>query len=141
MPNKINIPKPKKLSYAIILLIVSVILGVINYFVITQTSPKWFIYSFYRRFFSTLFTYSIQLFLIYQISISKKWARNTFLILLILDILVQFSAIASFKFNSIVGFISVVSSVLQIIAIIMIYSKESNEWFNLRNMQQNNRNL
>jgi len=138
MPNKINIPKPKKLLYAIILLIVSVILGVINYFVVTQTSPNWFIYSFDRRFFSTLFTNSIQLFLIYQISISKKWARNTFLILLILDILVQFSAIASFKFNSIVGFISVVSIVLQIIAFIMIYSKESNEWFKLKNMQQIN---
>lgn len=134
MSNNLPVLKPKKLSCAIVLLLTSIILGFSNYILVNEISSQFYIYSFDRRFFSTVLSNTIQLFLVYQISSGKKWARNTFLVLLVLGaFLVKVSVIASFKFNIFVGLISATSSIIQIIAITMIYSSEVHNWFKLKN--------
>lgn len=123
--------KPKIVNYATILFLSSIVLGGINYFIVTKMSSKLDYFVFDIRFFSTLISQLIQLFLIFFINQGKRLARNIYSVLLVLGLLlINSSVIASFKFDLIVGMISLVSTLLDIIAIIMIFSKSSNRWFN-----------
>ena len=123
------IQKPKKVSIAINLLIASTILGFINSIMndmITETKN----YSSVLGLITIILTLTIEIFFIYQINKGKKWARTTSLVLSILGaLLFPFIIINIFKSSPIVGILSIVLTILQIISLILIYSKEGNEWF------------
>jgi FtsH-binding integral membrane protein len=131
MTTDISIQKPKKVSSAINLLIVSIVLGVVNS-IISEVTTEMKNYLSGMGLFITIFTFALMIFFIYQMNARKKWARTTFLVLFILGALMfPFTLITLFKSNIVVGLLTVILTVLQIIALTMIYSKESNEWFNL----------
>ncbi len=129
MTTDIYIQKPKKVSIAINLLIASTILGFINSIMndmITETKN----YSSVLGLITIILTLTIEIFFIYQINKGKKWARTTSLVLSILGaLLFPFIIINIFKSSPIVGILSIVLTILQIISLILIYSKEGNEWF------------
>ena len=129
MTTDIYIQKPKKVSIAINLLIASTILGFINSIMndmITETKN----YSSVLGLITIILTLTIEIFFIYQINKGKKWARTTSLVLSILGaLLFPFIIINIFKSSPIVGILSIVLTTLQIISLILIYSKEGNEWF------------
>jgi FtsH-binding integral membrane protein len=106
-------------------------LGVVNS-IISEVTTEMKNYSSGMGLFITIFTFALMIFLIYQMNGRKKWARTTFLVLFILGALMfPFTLITLFKSNIVVGLLTVILTVLQIIALTIIYNKESNEWFNL----------
>jgi hypothetical protein len=65
------------------------------------------------------------------IGFGKKWARILFLVLFILNVLASKLFVPFlFKTNLAVGFLFVLQMLLQILALVFLYSKSSNEWFN-----------
>ncbi len=131
MSNDINILKPKKLTFAINLFIVSIALGFINS-IISERTTEMKNYTSGLGLSTTIFTFILFVFFVYQMNAGKKWARTTFLVLSILGGLIfPFTIIALFKSNPIIGIITIISTIIQIIAFIQIYGKECNEWFDL----------
>lgn len=130
MSNNINIQKPKKLTSAIKLFIVSIILGLINS-IISEITTEMKNYSSGLGLTTTIFTFVLFVFFVYQMNEGKKWARNTFLVLSILGALFfPFTIVILFEANPIIGIITIISSVIQVIAFVHLFSKECNEWFN-----------
>ena len=65
------------------------------------------------------------------IGFGKKWARILFLVLFILNVLASKLFVPFlFKTNLAVGFLFVLQMLLQILALVFLYSKSSNEWLN-----------
>ena len=122
-----DIQKPKKLSLSIILLISSVVLGMFNFILANQTTLHPI------KIVTLIFTYGIMAFFIYFINARKNWARITFLILFIIgSIMFPFTLPAAFELNPVVGVISIILTLLQAVALILMFSKVVNQWFNLK---------
>jgi hypothetical protein len=82
-----------------------------------------------------LFSDGLLLVLLYvairYIGFGKKWARILFLVLFILNILASKLFIPFlFKTNLPLGFLFILQMLLQILALVYLYSKSSNDWFN-----------
>ena|ERR1700744_4306677 len=132
MTTEIAIQKPKKVSSAINLLISSTVLGVINS-IVSEMTTVLKNYSSGMGLSITILTIALMIFFIYQINAGKKWARTTFLILFILGtLMLPFTLIALFESSPFIGSIITIVTVLEIIALTMLYSKESNLWFNVK---------
>lgn len=146
MSTDITIQKPKKVSFAINLLIVSIVLGVVNFIIremttdIHEMTNEMKNYSSGMGIFTTILSFALMLFLIYQMNRRKKWARTTFLVLFILNaifvilgaLIYPLTLITMFKSSLVVGVLTIILNILQIISLTMIYSKTGNEWFNLK---------
>ena len=129
MLSDIHNQKPKKLSLAINLFIISIILGFINS-IISEFTTEIKNYTSGLGLSTTIFTFAMFVFFIYQMNAGKKWARTTFLILSLLGALFfPFTIVTLFQANPIIGVITLISSIIQIFAFFFIYSKECNEWF------------
>ena len=129
MLSDIHNQKPKKLSLAINLFIISIILGFINS-IISEFTTEIKNYTSGLGLSTTIFTFAMFVFFIYQMNAGKKWARTTFLILSLLGALFfPFTIVTLFQANPIIAVITLISSIIQIFAFIFIYSKECNEWF------------
>jgi hypothetical protein len=65
------------------------------------------------------------------IGFGKKWARTFLLVLFILNVAAIFRYVSLiFNANLVLGFLLMLQILLQIVALIYLYSKSSNEWFN-----------
>ncbi len=70
-------------------------------------------------------------FLVKQMSFCKKWARTVWLVLFILEIIgLPFALNQLYRVSIILAALTVLYAVLHIIALIFLYNKESNIWFN-----------
>jgi len=134
MSTDITIQKPKKVSYAINLLIASIIFGVVNTIITEMTN-----YSSDNNLFMNILSIVLMMFFIYQMDRGKKWARTTILVVFILGsfffilgaIVFPQTLITIFKSSPfIVSLYLIIQIILQTISLIMIYSKTANEWFN-----------
>lgn len=129
MSSDIIIQKPKKLTLAINLFIISIVLGFINT-IISEMTTEMKNYTSGLGLSTTILTFAMFVFFTYQMNAGKKWARTTFLILSLLGALFfPFTIVPLFQANPIIGVITVISSIIQIFAFVFIYSKECNEWF------------
>lgn len=130
MSDKASVQRPKKLIYSINLFIFSIVLGFINS-IISEMTTEMKNYTSGLGLSTTIFTFALFVFFVYQMNAGKKWARTTFLVLSVLGALIfPFTIVTLFKANPIIGLITIISTIIQIIAFIKIYSKECNEWFN-----------
>ncbi len=82
-----------------------------------------------------LFSNGILVVLLYvairYIGFGKKWARILFLVLFIINVFSsKFFVPFLFKTNLAVGFLFVLQMLLQVLALVFLYRKSSNEWFN-----------
>lgn len=122
--------KPKSIIAAIKILYATLFLGVINWgisqFTTVQTGGARV-----EAIIVLLLTISIVFFLIKQIGAGKKWARVVLLVLFLLGLagLVWVGPVM-FRINLVVAVISLLETILQIIALIYLFSKESTIWFN-----------
>jgi len=65
------------------------------------------------------------------IGFGKKWARTMFLVLFILTVVASpIYTSFIFKTNLALGFLFILQMLLQILALVYLFSKNSNEWFN-----------
>jgi hypothetical protein len=68
---------------------------------------------------------------IHYIGFGKKWARTLFLILFIVNIISSVRYVPFIlKANIVLGFLIILQMLLQIIALVYLYSKNSRDWFN-----------
>ncbi len=68
---------------------------------------------------------------IYNIGFGRKWARTLFLVLFILGVASSLMFISViFTTNLVLGFLFIIQLLLQIVALVYLYSKTSNDWFN-----------
>jgi hypothetical protein len=73
------------------------------------------------------------LFLAYNISLNQNWARICLIILYLIDILYYFHQIENeFAFDLSIGIISVIKKLLQLSIMIILFSRTSNKWFNVK---------
>ena len=82
-----------------------------------------------------LFSNGILLLLLYiairYIGFGKKWARILFLVLFVMLVLASEMFVPFlFKTNLALGFLFVLQMLIQVLALVFLYSKSSNEWFN-----------
>ncbi len=124
--------KPASVVAAITLLKIALGINVINVIIglITNSYSN-------QMFISSLLvgvlSFIITILFIYWLNNGKNWARTIFLIIEIIGSLIFiFSLQLVFKLNFITGFISVAITVIQLIALFKLYSKESNSWFKAR---------
>ena len=116
--------KPKKLSYAIYLLIASFIIGILNVVIVHNMAFN------LKEIFILIMTYSTMLLFIYFINAGKKWARTIFSILLVIGLVIfSLRLISTFKSYSVAEGIAIIMSILQIVAVILMYNKDVNNWF------------
>ncbi|MFA5848316.1 MAG: hypothetical protein WC833_00390 [Bacteroidales bacterium] len=146
MSTDITIQKPKKVSFAINLLIVSIVLGVVNLIIDKVTPdfpeliPEMKNYSNDPHLFVIILSFALTIFFAYQMNQRKKWARTTFLVTVIISaffvilgaLTFPSTIITMFKSNPAVGLISIILNTLQLISLVMMYSKTANEWFNFK---------
>ena len=122
--------KPKKLSYAIYLLIASVIIGILNVVIVHNMTFNLI------EIFILIMTYSTMFLFIYFINAGKKWARTIFSILLVTGLIIfSLRLISTFKSYPTAESIAIIMSILQIVAVILMYNKDVNNWFNSKKNQ------
>lgn len=125
--------KPKKVSTAITLSYVAFGIGVLNTFIYllgleSTTQQK------IKPILIAVLTQAFLYFLITQINAGKKWARTISLVSFIFGVISMFLTIDRFlEGDLLTGLISLVIGMLQLSALILLYSKEGNAWFNLKN--------
>ena len=80
---------------------------------------------------TTLITLGFLFVAIRQISLGRKWARTVLLILIVFGLLAALIfAPMIFRTSLALGFLFVLQSILEILALVFLYRKESNTWFN-----------
>jgi hypothetical protein len=80
---------------------------------------------------TTIISFVLQLVIIRQIGFGHKWARTVLLILFILGMLATPLYVPFlFKTSLALGFLFALQMILQIMALVFLFSKNSNVWFN-----------
>ncbi|MEO6453945.1 MAG: efflux RND transporter permease subunit [Ginsengibacter sp.] len=132
---ELSIDKPRKVAIALKLLTANLILSILSAIgfmaahIISVTGNFLII---------MILAWALIVFLIYNMNLRKKWARTTFLILFILGSLLSFSTIPQLMSVSVVALIlSIVQLLIQLAAVILLFSKESNNWFNINKIRKN----
>jgi hypothetical protein len=122
--------KPKSIIAAKNILYATIFLGLINSLIDRWTNRSSNI-SNTEGLIINLVTLLLMFFITVQIGLGKKWARTIFLILFILGIvLFPFAVIPVLKANILIGVLAIFSAILQIIALVFLFSKDSTHWFN-----------
>jgi hypothetical protein len=129
--------QPKSVYIAITLFLISLFLGVVNLIIKDAKTESYDLWNppltnATTILFLIIFL-SFQFFLIYKISVRKKWAQITYLVLSILGMLTYpFALYNLFKFSPLCGIISLICFALNLLALILLFNKKSNKWFNLK---------
>ena len=81
-------------------------------------------------------------FLGYMIGQGKNWARITLLVLFIIGMIsYPFFVLEEFQTNSIIGVVSIVQTLIQLYALIILFSGESKEWFKEQKIKNSHNNV
>ena len=125
------INKPREVASGVKLLLISAILGLVNS-LITRTKVNIDMIPVTTGIFISVFTFTLLLFFIYQMNLGKKWGRTIFLILFIFGATTfPFTLAIITGLSSVIGIITVLLTLLQIIALAMLFSKSANRWYNV----------
>ena len=85
---------------------------------------------------SMIITFPFTIVLTILISQGRNWARILLLVMFLLGIFIVIPTLASqFQYHFLMGLFAVIMNVMQGIAIILLFQKESNAWF--RNVKKN----
>src|ERR1039457_2761811 len=125
------ISKPVQVSSGSKLLFISAIIGLVNSLIIQKIKNLDTI-SIPIALTISILTFTLMLFFIYQMSLRKKWARTTFLILFIIGATTfLFTLVIIVRTSLVIGITTILLTLLQIISLSMLYSKAANRWFRL----------
>ena len=79
----------------------------------------------------SLVTLLLLVFLTRMIGAGKKWARTVLLVLFILGVAAYgFALMPMIRANILTGVLSIFSAILQVIALVFLFSRDSTHWFN-----------
>ena|SRR6185295_14840778 len=123
--------RPLAVSRAVQLISASFIIGAIRtvYDLAHKSSGARFILS---LFFALIF-FGICFFFVAMIAAGRNWARFVFLILLIIGLpFAILTYMAELRVSLLYGSVSVAVAILQIIGIVLLFTKDSSQWFKSR---------
>jgi hypothetical protein len=122
--------KPKSIVAAKNILYATIFLGIVNV-VINEMTPGLGNASTVEGVAIAGITLVIIFILTKQIGMGRKWARTVFLILFILGIIIfPFVLGPIFTISLLLGILEIFQAILQAIALLFLFSKDSREWFN-----------
>ena len=122
--------KPKSIIAATNILYTTLFLGVIGW-AISQFTAIQTAGARVEGIIVLILTLLVVFFLIKQIAAGKKWARVVLLVLFLLGLAGDlWVGPVMFRINLVVAVINLIQTVLQIIALVYLFSKESTTWFN-----------
>jgi hypothetical protein len=127
--SKIPTDLPNSISNSAKLIYASIVLGIINPIIVQLTTD---VESFSDPKNLAIFLISIGILgsLGYNINRGENWARIVFTILCGIGFLMfPFVVPATFQISRIVGFISLIQAILQLLAIILLFNSESRSWY------------
>lgn len=129
-------PKPQPVRVAVTLLYITLLIGVINgliniYFVsATNSAAMAFPYGGVVAILVLLVATAILGFFYFKISQGRNWARILVLVLFILGLLYfVFSIVGMFQQGYLVPVISIVNTIIMLVAIILLFKQEASDWF------------
>ena len=131
--NKEKKGRPDKVSTAVTLLWVTIAIGIVGSIMefpssLEVATAQGFGLGFII--FTTFFTLAILAFFIFMIGKGKNWARITFLVLFIIGIpFAVFPLFQSLLTSPISGILGIGQTILQIIALVLLFQKPSSDWF------------
>lgn len=123
--------RPLAVSRAVQLISASFILGAVRtvYDLAHKSSGVRFALS---LFFMVIF-FGICFFFVAMVASRKNWARFVFLILLIIGLPFAIPIyLAELRVNLLYGLVSIAVAILQIVGIVLLFTKTSNQWFKSR---------
>ena len=123
------IEAPKKIKQAVNLVYLSLAIGLVKSILYeTMTSQK--MLSDPKALSIGVFVIVIIGFFGYKIGQGKNWARITLLVLFILGMIwYPFIVLSEFGISPMIGIISIVQMLIQLYVLIILFNKESKEWF------------
>jgi hypothetical protein len=122
--------KPKSIIAAKNILYATLFLSVINW-AINQWTTDLYRGAPVQGIITLIVTLLVIFILIKQIGFGRKWARVVLLVLIVAGMLIfPWTLSALFKANLLVGVISLLQAILEIAALVFLFSKESTQWFN-----------
>ncbi|MBI9056009.1 MAG: hypothetical protein JEY96_19465 [Bacteroidales bacterium] len=120
---------PKQIRMAAYLLFGTILIGIINS-VLYNYFTNGEAYATSYSIFILIFSLSIMTFFSYMILLGRNWARITILVLFLLGAVLGIpTLIYYFNLSPIIGLISLIQTGLQIYALILLYNKESKNWY------------
>jgi len=129
IPNDI----PKTISNAAKLLYLTIGIGIVNSLLMEFTTD-YQSYSDPKTLSILVISLGLMGFFAYMINIGRKWARNTFLVLFGLGFLMfPFTITHYFGLNPLIGLLSLTQTGLQIFALILLFKKETKDWYKKMN--------
>jgi len=72
---------------------------------------------------------AVMLFFIFMIGKGRNWARITFLVLYIIGVVMMVAGLVSGAPLGLAAVMDVVQVIIQLVALVMLFSAESNAWF------------
>lgn len=123
-----TIERPKEVGAATLLLSASLVIGGIRaVFDLTQKVSG---VSFFVAVAILLVFLGVFFFFVNRVAAGRHWARVTFLVLLIVQLpFAVMGSIAEVRANPMHGLISIVIAILQVLGIVLLFTKNSNLWF------------
>ncbi len=120
--------KPQTVKLSVKLLIVSIAIAVLNFLsTLLSANPA---VSFASMSAGFVFGILILSFLVYQINAGKNWARILLVVLIVIGMFtIPLDIIAFFKFNQLLAIIISVQTIIELAAVGLLMTKQSNEWF------------
>jgi hypothetical protein len=122
--------KPKSIIAARNILYATIFLGIINVVISRMTMVEGS-YSNSLGLIVPIATFVLIFILATQVGLGRKWARTVFLVLFTLGIIFfVFTIVPLFRANMVVGMLSIIQVILQILVLKFLFAQESTNWFN-----------
>ncbi|MDP4250395.1 MAG: hypothetical protein Q8918_09845 [Bacteroidota bacterium] len=122
--------KPKSIIAAKNILYATVFLGILSS-LIGEFSAGLQTYTTLQGLVTTILTLGLLIIAIRQIGLGRRWARTVLLVLIIIGLLAAPIYVPFiFRTSMVLGFLFVLQTILQIMALAFLYSRESNTWLN-----------
>jgi hypothetical protein len=124
--------RPKNVVLAIRLFIIYIILGIFSTFLTLSKMPN---ENFWPAFYLAVFGYAITAFLLFKASKRKNWSRFIMLSLSLLGFIDFFSQYKQiFLEPSLLSIVYTLCALLNICALVLLFTKSSNAWFRYKNL-------
>lgn len=130
--NKSSIDLPKSITDSAKLIYVSALFGIINPIIVELTTE---IKNFSNpiNLAIILISTGVLVLFAYNINKGKNWARIIFTVLCGLGLLMSPFVISdSFKLNPIIGVLSLAQAILQILAVVLMFKRDSRKWYRMK---------
>jgi hypothetical protein len=120
--------RPSQVSTAVILLCLSLVLGQVTSVLLRPNLPHG-----PEALFVQVATFALLAWLTYKIWVGRNWARITFTVLFAVGLLFYVPILVRFfQFSSVAGSINLVQSLLQLVALYLLFTDPGRGWFKAR---------